>query len=378
MKQYLSRHFFNYIHSNFLIYNICWEDPRIDRELLNISSNDHMLMITSAGCNALNYLLDQPRKITCVDVNPKQSALLELKIAVLKSTDWDTFYQLFSNGYHRNFKVLYFDLLREYLSVEAREIWDQDYRIFLSGNGLEKAGTSGFFADIMHRYLSLKPNLYQKIMSLAEADTLEEQRSIFTEIDKQLWTPFSKWLMNQNSIHALLGVPVMQKNMIKREYKGDVSEFIRECFHHIFHNLPVQDNYFWRYYITGSFSENCAPEYLKQENFELLKKAVDAINIKTTTISQVLKADCDFSVCVLLDHQDWMYDYAKSELEEEWELLLRLPENTRYLLRSAGKNRSFLPKKALNELSWKDEPTSTLHKKDRVGTYGSTHFGVKT
>jgi S-adenosylmethionine:diacylglycerol 3-amino-3-carboxypropyl transferase len=33
------------------------EDPAIDNEVLNIRSEDRLVMITSAGCNALDYLL---------------------------------------------------------------------------------------------------------------------------------------------------------------------------------------------------------------------------------------------------------------------------------------------------------------------------------
>ena len=32
-------------------------------------------MITSGGCNALDYLLDEPRRIYAVDMNPRQNAL---------------------------------------------------------------------------------------------------------------------------------------------------------------------------------------------------------------------------------------------------------------------------------------------------------------
>jgi S-adenosylmethionine-diacylglycerol 3-amino-3-carboxypropyl transferase len=46
---------FSWIHGNNLVYNTCWEDPRLDRLALNLSHNDHVLVITSAGCNALDY-----------------------------------------------------------------------------------------------------------------------------------------------------------------------------------------------------------------------------------------------------------------------------------------------------------------------------------
>ena len=47
---------FSLVHGNRLVYNTCWEDPRLDRELLDFSSDSRIVMITSAGDNALAYI----------------------------------------------------------------------------------------------------------------------------------------------------------------------------------------------------------------------------------------------------------------------------------------------------------------------------------
>jgi S-adenosylmethionine-diacylglycerol 3-amino-3-carboxypropyl transferase len=51
---------FKTIHQRYLIYNMCWEDPRIDRQLLGLDQHSKVVVLTSAGCNALDYLLDAP------------------------------------------------------------------------------------------------------------------------------------------------------------------------------------------------------------------------------------------------------------------------------------------------------------------------------
>ena len=73
---------FKYIHTHFLIYNICWEDVAIDRKLLKLDESSSVFMISSAGENALTYLLDNPESIVTVDINKRQTALLELKMAM--------------------------------------------------------------------------------------------------------------------------------------------------------------------------------------------------------------------------------------------------------------------------------------------------------
>src|SRR5690606_10153057 len=112
IRQTASQTMFSLVHKNNLIYNTCWEDPRIDREAMNLKSDDEVLMITSAGCNALDYVLDEPRHIYCVDVNSKQNALLSLKIAGIKSLEYDDFFSMFGEGRLKNFEKIYIQKLR--------------------------------------------------------------------------------------------------------------------------------------------------------------------------------------------------------------------------------------------------------------------------
>jgi len=69
---------FDAIYSRSLVYNTCWEDPAVDRQALELGPSDTVMVITSAGCNALDYALDEPRAIHAVDANPRQNALAQL------------------------------------------------------------------------------------------------------------------------------------------------------------------------------------------------------------------------------------------------------------------------------------------------------------
>ena len=104
--------FFKLTHSNKLIYNTCWEDPRADRAMLQIDSNSQMAVITSAGCNVLDYLLDDPAKIHAIDLNLRQNALLELKMAAIATLEHADFFQLFGHGQHPKIDTLYHSVLR--------------------------------------------------------------------------------------------------------------------------------------------------------------------------------------------------------------------------------------------------------------------------
>jgi len=63
-----------------VLYASCWEDPQIDRAALQIGAGDTVFSITSGGCNALAFLLDDPARVIALDLNPCQSHLLEAAI----------------------------------------------------------------------------------------------------------------------------------------------------------------------------------------------------------------------------------------------------------------------------------------------------------
>ncbi len=66
-----------------LRYGLVWEDHRTLYRALGLGPGDHALIITSAGCNALNALLAGPRQVTAIDLNPVQNQLLGLKMHVI-------------------------------------------------------------------------------------------------------------------------------------------------------------------------------------------------------------------------------------------------------------------------------------------------------
>ena len=124
LMEFVSAGMFRLCHGSQLVYNTCWEDPRLDRIALQIGSDDHVLVITSGGCNVLDYLLDEPARIHAVDVNSRQNALLELKLAGIRALDHDTFFALFGQGHLEDWQQVYNRALRDQLSAKARGYWD--------------------------------------------------------------------------------------------------------------------------------------------------------------------------------------------------------------------------------------------------------------
>ena len=129
-----------------IIYNVSWEDPRIDCELLDIGNTDTILMLTSGGCNVLDMALEGAAKVVAADLNPRQNALLELKCVAVKALQYEEFFALFAKSNEALFREVYPTRLRPLLSEPAREFWDENASFF---KNLFWSGMSGHAAHML-------------------------------------------------------------------------------------------------------------------------------------------------------------------------------------------------------------------------------------
>jgi S-adenosylmethionine-diacylglycerol 3-amino-3-carboxypropyl transferase len=282
-----------------------------------------------------------------VDANPRQNALLELKIAAIRRLEFEDFFAIFGNGYHPRFAQLYRDSLRCELSDFAREWWDKHHDWFTSPLGsFYYHGLSGLVARGFRAYFKLRPQLAADVQDLFAAPDLATQRSLYDQrIAPALWTPTMKWVLGRQLTLSLLGVPHPQRRLVQAQHADGVAGFVREAIEYVFRELPVADNYFWRVYVDGRYTRECCPEYLKPDNFLALKGGlVDRIKTHTCTVTEFLHdTKKPITRFVLLDHMDWMSSYHPAALVEEWNAILgRARAGARILLRSAHADPAFL------------------------------------
>jgi S-adenosylmethionine-diacylglycerol 3-amino-3-carboxypropyl transferase len=377
----LKDRFFEAIHGNNLIYNVCWEDPRLDRDLLHIGHADRIAMITSAGCNALDYLLDNPLEIHCIDMNPRQNALLEFKMRVIEHTSHNDLFQFFGNGVHNDARHVYRTKIRPHLSDTARFFWDKKITYFIPGH-IKKSflfrGTSGSLGWLAYLYFKRQKKLSQLVDQLFNANTLEEQAAIYESIEPELWTRLINKVMDHPLTMTLMGVPTAQKKLIDEQYPGGMGQYLKDGFRNVFTRLPIQENYFWYGYRYGRYSKTCCPEYLKEENFDILRTRIGKIHLHTTTFADFLKRSAHpTDIFILLDHQDWMAQHAPEALVMEWtHILEKAAPGARFMMRSAGSSYDFLPFFAHERMVVDSELNKIMHLRDRVGTYASMLTGV--
>jgi len=388
----LSNCMFRNIHGHHLVYNSCWEDPQLDRLALELGSSDTVLAITSGGCNVLDYTLTEPAHVYAVDVNPRQNALLELKLAAIKTLDFQTFFSIFGEGRLPGFPALYRSVLRPLLSEEARRHWD-GYQHWFSGAGLRDSfyffGTAGIFAGLVNFYIDRVAKVREAITALLQSNSVDEQQDIYeSRLRRVFGTRMLRWVMGWDAALVMVGLPRPQRTQIEETYAGGIVQYIEDCVEAVFTRLPIQDNYFWKVYLTGWYSPDCCPEYLKPDNFARLKAGLAGrISIHTTSILDFLSDSRHDKISrfVLLDHMDWLSAHHQPLLARQWQAIVdQATPDARAIWRSGGLRVDYVdpiqvsvtgkPRRVGELLHYHRELAAELHQRDRVHTYGSFHI----
>ncbi len=388
ISEWVSGRVFRFVHGNNLVYNTCWEDPRLDRQALELTDKDSLLVITSAGCNALDYLLAGSGTVHAVDMNLRQNALLELKASAIRNLDYERFYKMFGEGHLPNVESIYASKLRKSLSSASRKYWDRWIRFFDNPRkSFYFRGTSGAFAKMIGTYINKVARCRKEVMEILDAPSLKDQQEIYARTRPKLWSKSLRFAMNRDTTLSMLGVPKAQRRQIDQQYPGGIVQFVEDSIEAVFARIPIQDNYFWRVYITGSYTPTCCPEYVKEENYTKLRGGLlDRLHVHTNSVQRFLEGhNGEISRFVLLDHMDWLSDHFFPWLESEWQaILMRAAPNTRILWRSGGLRTDFIDDVVvhrngesikLNELlTYNIELANQLHQLDRVHTYGSFYI----
>lgn len=183
----------------------------------NLTPQDEILAITSAGDNLLHYAISaRPLKLHAVDMNPSQNHLLELKLAAICALEYDDFWKMFGEGKHPEFRTLLDLRLSPYLSAPAYQFWRANSSAFDVNFYLQ--GYSGFALRVVQRALSLT-GVWEYARRVCDAETLEEQRRVWREKVKPVMTSWwLSWVFGSPVfMWNALGVPMNQARMFKEE-----------------------------------------------------------------------------------------------------------------------------------------------------------------
>lgn len=369
---------------NGLVYNQVWEDPDVDLEALALEPEHTLIMIASAGCNVLNYLAANPKRIIAVDLNPSHVALSRLKLAALRNLpSYDDFFLFFGRANDEANCYAYDKFLSGHLDLETRQYWEKrtllmGRRINMFARNLYRYGQVGRFVGLVHALARLRG---ERLQSIVEARDMAEQRAAFDRVLAPMCDhPLVKLLIKTPLSLFALGIPPAQNDELLEAADGDLHKFLRGHVEKLACGFPISSNYFaWQVFARSYDLTNrvAIPPYLRREVYESIRDRTDSVEIHHASIIDFLKEQPDHSIdrFVLLDAQDWM---NPDVLTVFWQQINRTAKafDSRVIFRTAGR-RSPLPRKLPASLrsSWQylEQESRDFHDKDRASIFGGFH-----
>ncbi len=350
-----------------LVFNMSWEDPEMDRRAFNLTEDDSVISITSAGCNPLNFLCQSPRKLVAVDGNPAQNAVMELKLAAIEHLEYERFFDIFAARRPSRLADEY-PLLRDKITAKSQDFWDKNVKR-ASEKGLYQLGRMGLFCRIMRSYFKLLRLDQNAIDSFFEAETLEEQQAVYNQhIAPRLWKGTSKLFVGFKPLMYLAGVHPKQFRLV--DDRHDMYDYIHERIEYALTRVPAYDNYFLSQAATGKFRGNRVPPYLLEENFETLRNNLDRVTVVNGWLNTYLQDQPEGSITKfnLLDIFDWMSPDAFLQTMRD---VLRAAAPGATLIYRSGSYKLDPPEQIRERLHHHADLSRELLAIDRSATYGS-------
>jgi S-adenosylmethionine-diacylglycerol 3-amino-3-carboxypropyl transferase len=177
-----------------------------------------------------------------------------------------------------------------------------------------------------------------------------------------------------------LGIPPQQYEELKKDAANGMIELMRERAHRLAVGFPIADNYFaWQAFTRKYDTENriALPDYLKEENYDLIKANSFRVNTVIASIIDHIKQQPvgTFNRFVFLDAQDWMNAEILTDL---WTAIsTRGGNGTRIIFRTAGADspiENALPSDLRPKFDYEKEWSQELFKQDRAAIYGGFHL----
>jgi S-adenosylmethionine-diacylglycerol 3-amino-3-carboxypropyl transferase len=364
-----------------MVYPQIWEDPVVDMEALAIRPHDHIVAIASGGCNVLSYLIENPARITALDLNHAHIALNRLKLAAASALpSYEHFANFFAFADLKSNIALFDKYLVPELDNESLRYWQERNmfgrrRIGVFARGFYQTGLLGRFIGAAHL---VGRTLGVDVRAVALASNVEEQRDIF---NKTIAPAFDHWLLRWilKSPASLYGLGIPPAQFAALANGQDMSVVLRQRVEKLACAFPMRENYFARQAFGRGYSASeggSLPPYLDATHFDAIRSRCNRVDVRHESMTQFLSRSPDRSVnaFVLLDAQDWMSD---EQLTCLWREIHRCAASgARVIFRTAADERLLpgrIPNEILDAWTFNEVQSKALAARDRSSIYGGFH-----
>ena len=264
-------------------YAQCWEDADILVKGLDVKEGDVCLSIASAGDNSFAMLVNNPKKVICMDLSQAQLYCVELRVACYKHLSHQEFLELLGS-YDSNNRLKIYEKIRPYISKEAQEFWD-DKKDMIEKFGAAGTGTFEKYFAIFRDFVLPLTQSSSNLKKVAESMTKAEREEFYdNKWNNFMWRSLIK-LFFSKTVMGIMGRDPSFFNYVE----GSMYDHISGRIKHAFTNLDPSLNPYFYWILTGKHSKNALPMNLRPENFEIIKKNIDRLEWHKMSFEDVVK-----------------------------------------------------------------------------------------
>ncbi len=269
-------------------YSIVWEDYQSLYDGLNISNNDSLLIITSAGCNVLNALLKNPKHIYAVDINDYQNKLLSFKLKLYANSSFEIYSSLLgTTNYYSCEDAL--KMCKDFLDEKEYLDWSDFFKKHPVG-----LLCSGQLEQYIHSFFEqLDAKEKELLAKVFESTNIEEQVKQFQILEST--TKFkSKFKVHYSNENLSKG---RDPKLFKyADEKGD-SAFYHRLYNYVSKHL-LRDSFYMHFFFYGlkSMRKELLPPCYREENFNIIKNNISKISLHTDDVLDFLKSNSTLNI----------------------------------------------------------------------------------
>lgn len=288
---------------NYLHYASCHEDANV---VMKYVPNDarFALSIASAGDNSIALLLKDFEKVYVIDNNPTQIYLTKLKAKAIEMLSYEEFLVIL--GIKKGDAVKIYGKIRKSLEKNVRVYFDE--HLFLFKKKLYLTGKFERYLSFFAKYVLPLVNSKKRINKFISFDNLDDQKNFY----------FTKF--NNKGYQKLFKFFFSEKNMKKHGRDQNYFEYVEDnladfLYHRIesgFCNVLNKDNPYIQIPLKGKFIS--LPVYLREENFDILKKNIHRLQYIEGDFAIVKNLNLEFDYFNLSD----IFEYVPLSIMEEY------------------------------------------------------------
>ncbi len=254
-----------------LSYSFGNEDWSTEQKALQLKSTDRVVCITASGDRPLHLLLGNVAEVVSVDANPFQNELLRLKIAALRTWDYDTYLTFLGANHHKDRREL-FNVLLSHLSETSVAFWKKHYALI--DKGILYQGKTERCCSIVAAALSLTRG--RKVRKLFAFDDLEaQQRFLRDEWNTPLWKAMVGFSLHPKVTRLFIQDPGLYAHL-GQNIKP--SAYILDRMNASLHRLLARENVIVSLTFAGKVFPEGYPPYLQREASKYIKEQMHKIS----------------------------------------------------------------------------------------------------